>query len=81
MKDVGDQQTGDYAVMSDLYGRGGSHGARYLYTHKDLVTGRINAMPRSKQDAAQTLAAMTDIGNLTEEELLQRQPKMPQQFS
>ena len=61
----GDQMTGDYAVMSDLNGRGGVHGARNLYTHKDLGTGRIDAYPTSKQDDKQTLAAMMHIiGNL-----------------
>ena len=65
VKDVGDQQTGDYAVMSDLYGRGGVHGARNLYTHLDLVTGSVSAMPTSKQNDEQTLAAMRQIiGNL-----------------
>ena len=35
---VGDQITGDYAVITDLNGRGGVHGARNLYTQKDLLT-------------------------------------------
>ena len=51
--------------MSDLHGRGGVHGARSLYTHKDLITGRISAYPTSKQDDEQTLAAMRHLlGNL-----------------
>ena len=57
----GDQITGDYAVMSDLHGRGGVHGARNLYTQKDLGTGRIDAYPTSKQDDEQTTAAMKHI--------------------
>ena len=51
--------------MSDLHGRGGVHGARNLYTHKDLGTGRVSAYPTSKQDDAQTIAAMKHLlGNL-----------------
>ena len=35
VQDSGDQITGDYAVMSDLHGRGGVHGARNLYCQND----------------------------------------------
>ena len=63
--DVGDQQTGDYIVMTDPYGRGGVHGARNLYAHKDLITKRISGAPTSRQDDEQTYAAMKQIlGNL-----------------
>ena len=51
--------------MSDLHGRGGVHGARHLYTQKDIGTGRIDVYPTSKQDNKQTIAAMAHIiGNL-----------------
>ena len=39
---MGDQFTGDYAVISDQFGRGGVHGARNLYIQKDLGTGKID---------------------------------------
>ena len=58
---IGDQITGDYAVMTDPFGRGGVHGARNLYTQKDIGSGKIDAVPTSKQDDAQTTAAMQHI--------------------
>ena len=39
---VGDQITGDYAVITDQNGRGGVHGGRNLYTQMDLLTGKID---------------------------------------
>ena len=58
---MGDQITGDYAVISDQFGRGGVHGARHLYTQKDLGTGKIDCVPIQKQDDACTTAAMMHI--------------------
>ena len=58
---MGDQITGDYAVISDQFGRGGVHGARNLYTQKDLGTGKIDCVPTRKQDDACTTVAMMHI--------------------
>ena len=58
---IGDQIIGDYAVISDLCGRGGVHGARYLYTQKDLGIRKIDCVPTSKQDDKQTTEAMRHI--------------------
>ena len=58
---IGDQITGDYAVMSDLCGRGGVHGARYLYTRKDIGIKKIDCVPTAKQDDKQTTEAMRHI--------------------
>ena len=58
---LGDQLTGDYAVMSDLCGRGGVHVARYLYTQKDIGVNKIGCVPTSKQDDKQTTEAMRHI--------------------
>ena len=46
---VGDQDTGDYAVINDLYGRGGVHGARNLYTQKDALTGKFDCVLTKSQ--------------------------------
>lgn len=58
---VGDQITGDYAVITDLNGRGGVHGARNLYTQKDILTGKIDCVPTKKQDGKSTTIAMMHI--------------------
>lgn len=58
---IGDQIAGDYAVISDLCGRGEVHGARYLYTQKDLGIKKIDCVPTSKQDDKQTTEAMRHI--------------------
>ena len=58
---IGEQITGDYAVMSDLCGRGGVHGARYLYTQKDRGMKKIDCVPTSKQVDKQTTEAMRHI--------------------
>ena len=58
---VGDQITGDYAVITDQHGRGGVHGARNLYTQKDLLTEKIDCVPTKKQDDKSTTIAMMHI--------------------
>ena len=62
---VGDQITGDYVVITDLNGRGGVHGARNLYTQKDLLTGKRDCVPTKKQnDKSTTIAMMHILGDL-----------------
>ena len=58
---IGDQITGDYVTITDMFGRGGVHGGRHLYVQKELGADRIDAVPTSKQDNAQTTAAMMQI--------------------
>ena len=51
-------------MITDLNGRGGVHGARNLYTQKDLLTGKIDCVPTRKQDDKNTTIAMMHMNKL-----------------
>ena len=61
MQSFGNQGTGDHAKMSDKMGRGGVHGAKDCYNHRDLATTNHFFIPVSAMDNVQTLKAFNHV--------------------